>query len=120
MSVTAAHHDRVSSAGRWANLLAWSALASLSIAIVGLVWMVNRPGVPRLSPVLLYGSFIVPGAAAVALSAAGLLLAQRAGAGTWLPATAFRLSLGFAVIVALGALAIVLMLWRMAEALSSF
>ncbi|MFI8974843.1 hypothetical protein ACIGO9_18295 [Nocardia asteroides] len=120
MSVSAAHPDRLSAADRWADRLACSALASLAIALVGLVWMVNRPGVPRVSPFLLYGSFIAPGAAAIVLSAAGLFLARRAGARTWLAATALRLSLGFAVVIALGALAVVLMLWRMAEALSSF
>ncbi|MGW5437694.1 hypothetical protein [Nocardia asteroides] len=120
MSVTAAPHDRPSTAGRWADPLAWSALASLSIAIVGLVWMLNRPGLPRVSPVLLYGSFIVPGAGAIVLSASGLFLARRSGTRTWLPATALRLSLAFALVVALGALAVVLMLWRMAEGLSSF
>ncbi|UGT51338.1 hypothetical protein [Nocardia asteroides] len=92
----------------------------LTIATVVLVEMVNRPGVPRWSPVLLYGSFIAPGAAAVALSAAGLLPAQRTGARTWLSATAFRLLLGFARSARSARSAIVLMLWRRAEVLSSF
>lgn len=120
MNVSAASSDRLSAPGRWADRLAWSALASLVIAAAALVWMLNRPGVPRLNPLFLYGSFIAPSAGAITLSSASLYLARRARAGTWLPATALRLSLGFAVVVALGALAVVLMLWRIAEALSSF
>ncbi|UGT55209.1 hypothetical protein [Nocardia asteroides] len=97
-----------------------AALGFLVVALVDLVWMVNRPGNELPSPAVTIGSFAGPAALAIALSSAGMVISRRAGRRPWLSSAALYLSLGFVALCALGAVLFVVAMLQGLEALSNF
>ncbi|MEV0062803.1 hypothetical protein [Nocardia sp. NPDC050718] len=116
MSTSAASRDHA----RLADRLGGTAIGFLAVALVAFVWVLDQPSVDLPSPAITLGSFTVPAAVAVALSGAGLAMARRAGVRSWLAPVAFRLSVGFVVMLGGGVAIGILMMHRMGDALSSF
>lgn len=96
------------------------ALGLLVVATAALFWRMNQPGDELPPPVVTIGSFAGPAALAIMASLAGAVIGRRVGVRPRLAAVALRLSLGFVVMCAAGAVGYIVLALSALDSLSNF